>query len=140
MWQISHSKCFIIIPTVSRLISICWSEIKPMNSYNTKYNVDLDRISPIINSNKRMHDICCCSTRTHYPDSEPTSLLFSLYCCVFCGEATHTNFIVFGLTRWGLEPMIYRTPGEYANHYSTDAVHEWYMPMGTSVSTIINGN
>ena len=39
------------------------------------------------------------------------------------GEATHINFIVFGLTRPGLEPTIYRTRGEHANHYTTDAVH-----------------
>jgi hypothetical protein len=32
-----------------------------------------------------------------------------------------TNFIVFGLTRLGLEPAIYHTPGEHANHYATDA-------------------
>ena len=35
-------------------------------------------------------------------------------------EATNTNFIVFGLTRSGLEPTIYRNRGEYANHYTTD--------------------
>jgi hypothetical protein len=39
------------------------------------------------------------------------------------GEAaTNTNFIVFGLTSPGLEPMIYHTQGEHANHYTTDAV------------------
>jgi hypothetical protein len=37
-------------------------------------------------------------------------------------EATHTNFIVFGLTRPGLEPTIYRTRGEHATHYTTAAV------------------
>ena len=31
------------------------------------------------------------------------------------GEATNTNFIVFGLTRSGIEHA--------ANHYTTDAVH-----------------
>ena len=36
-------------------------------------------------------------------------------------EATNTNFIVFGLTRSTLDPMIYRTRGEHANHYTTDA-------------------
>jgi hypothetical protein len=36
--------------------------------------------------------------------------------------AINTNFIVFGLTRSGLEPTIYRTQGEHANHYATDAV------------------
>jgi hypothetical protein len=30
--------------------------------------------------------------------------------------------IVFGLTRPGLEPTIYRSRGEQANHYVTDAV------------------
>jgi len=39
------------------------------------------------------------------------------------GEATNTNFIVFGLTRPGLESTIYRTRGEHANHYTTDAVY-----------------
>jgi hypothetical protein len=38
------------------------------------------------------------------------------------GEATNTHLIVFDLTRPGLEPSIYRTRGEHANHYTTDAV------------------
>ena len=38
------------------------------------------------------------------------------------GEATNTNFLVFGLTRLGLEPTIYRTRGKHANHYTTDVV------------------
>jgi hypothetical protein len=38
------------------------------------------------------------------------------------GDATNTNFIVFGLTRTGLELTIYRTQGEHANYYATDAV------------------
>jgi hypothetical protein len=42
--------------------------------------------------------------------------------CVLSGEATNTNFIVFALTRPGLEPTIYCTRGEHANHYATDAV------------------
>ena len=37
-------------------------------------------------------------------------------------EATNTNFIVFGLTRSVLEPTIYRTWGEHANQYTTDAI------------------
>ena len=41
---------------------------------------------------------------------------------MLCGEATHTNFIVLGLTRPGLEPTIYRTRGEHDNHYTTDDV------------------
>jgi hypothetical protein len=41
---------------------------------------------------------------------------------VLSEEATNTSFIVFGLTRPGLEPTIYHTRGEHANHYTTDAV------------------
>ena len=37
-------------------------------------------------------------------------------------EATITKFIVFDFTRSGLEPTIYRTRSEYADHYTTDAV------------------
>jgi hypothetical protein len=49
--------------------------------------------------------------------SQPVFTL-SPYCCVLSGEATNTNFIDF----W-LEPTIYRTQGEHANHYSTNAVY-----------------
>ena len=44
-------------------------------------------------------------------------------CCVLSGEATNTNFLVFGLTLSGLESTIYRTRGGHANHYATDVVH-----------------
>jgi hypothetical protein len=37
------------------------------------------------------------------------------------GQATNTNFIVFGFTQRELEPTIYRTRGEHANHFATDA-------------------
>ena len=37
-------------------------------------------------------------------------------------ETTNTNFIVFGLSRPGRKPTIYRTRGEHANHYTTDDV------------------
>ena len=40
--------------------------------------------------------------------SQPVFVL-SPFCCVFSVEATNTNFVVFGLTRLGLEPTIYRT-------------------------------
>ena len=53
--------------------------------------------------------------------SQPVFVL-SPQCCVLCEEATNTNFIIFGLTRPVLEPTIYRTRGEHANYYATDAV------------------
>jgi hypothetical protein len=37
-------------------------------------------------------------------------------------EKAHSFFIVFSFTRLGLESTIYRTRGEYANHYTNDAV------------------
>ena len=49
--------------------------------------------------------------------------------CVFSGEETNTNFIVFGLQLPGLEPTIYRTRGEHANHYATDAVFNVYVEL-----------
>ena len=42
--------------------------------------------------------------------------------CVLRREATNTNFIVFGSTRPRLEPMVYHTRGEHADHYTTDVV------------------
>jgi hypothetical protein len=42
---------------------------------------------------------------------------------VLSREEPNTNFIVFGVTRSGLKPMIDHTRGDQANHYTTDAVH-----------------
>ena len=36
-------------------------------------------------------------------------------------EATNTNFVVFHLTRSGLEPTFYHNRDEHANHYTTYA-------------------
>jgi hypothetical protein len=36
-----------------------------------------------------------CRSIQKYPDSEPTTLVLSPYCCVLNGEAANTNFIVF---------------------------------------------
>jgi hypothetical protein len=51
-----------------------------------------------------------------FPDSEPTSLCSQSLCCMFSGEAAHTNFIVCGLIRLKMESTIYRTLEEHANH------------------------
>jgi len=42
---------------------------------------------------------------------------------VFRGESRNTNLIVLGLTRTWLEHTIYRTRGEYTDHYTTEVVH-----------------
>jgi hypothetical protein len=41
---------------------------------------------------------------------------------VLSGEATNINFIIFDLTRSGLEHKIYHTQEEQDNYYITDAV------------------
>ena len=48
----------------------------------------------------------------------------SPYCCVLSGEAKNTNFVVFGLTPSGLEPIctIYHTRGRHAYHYTIDVL------------------
>jgi hypothetical protein len=38
------------------------------------------------------------------------------------GEATNSNFSLWFDLTGGLEPTIYRTRSEHANHYTTDAV------------------
>ena len=55
----------------------------------------------------------------------PSQTVFGLapYWYLLSGEATYINFIAFGLTRLGLEPTIYRTRGEYSNHYTTDLLY-----------------
>jgi hypothetical protein len=37
-------------------------------------------------------------------------------------EAANTNLFIFALIQPGLEPMIYCTQGEQADHYITDVV------------------
>jgi hypothetical protein len=54
--------------------------------------------------------------------SQPVITLTNLY-CVLSGEATNTNFIIFGLTRPGIEPTIYRIRDEHANDYTINAVY-----------------
>jgi hypothetical protein len=58
---------------------------------------------------------------------------------VLSGEATNTNFIVFGLTRSWLEPTIYHIRDEYASQYTTDAFH--YLGDVSKVwNTVLNEN
>ena len=52
--------------------------------------------------------------------------LLSPKCCMLSGEATDTN-LQSGLTRPGLEPTIYHTRGEHANHCTIDAVKKYCM-------------
>ena len=52
------------------------------------------------------------------------------------GEATNTNFIVFGLTRSGLEPMIYHTRGEHVNHDDKSTNQKQELPV---MAMFVNG-
>jgi hypothetical protein len=51
------------------------------------------------------------------------SLLFLVNTACLAEKQEIPILIVFGLTRTGLNPTIYRTRGEHANHYATDAVY-----------------
>jgi len=56
-----------------------------------------------------------------YPMTKICSCVHAESICktyVLTGEATHTNLMVFDLTRLGLE--LYRTQGEHVNLYTTD--------------------
>jgi hypothetical protein len=39
---------------------------------------------------------------------------------MLCGESENTNFIVYTLTKPGMELTIYHTRGNHANHYTTE--------------------
>ena len=58
------------------------------------------------------------------------------------GEATNSNFVVFGLTRSGIEPTIYHTRDKHVNHYTTDAVpkEKKGTNSGTQNTTLSNTN
>jgi hypothetical protein len=59
-------------------------------------------------------------------------LALSAYCCMLRGEATNTNFIVFGLTISRLEPTAYHTRGE---HYTTNpSLKDRYVPYSDTLS------
>jgi hypothetical protein len=49
-------------------------------------------------------------------------LLFLLNAACLPEKQQISICIVVGMTRPGLEPMIYRTRGEHSTHYSTDAI------------------
>jgi hypothetical protein len=44
-------------------------------------------------------------------------------------EKQQIPILVFSLQLPGLEPLIYRTQGEHANHYATDAVFNVYVEL-----------
>jgi hypothetical protein len=58
-------------------------------------------------------------TCIYYHDPEQTSSEFILS---YRRSNKHNNFIVFGLTRPGFEPTIYRNRGDHANYYATEAI------------------
>jgi hypothetical protein len=69
---------------------------------------------------------CCIGVRHVVPLGHiiliPSQTVFALLSLMLNGEATNTNFIVFGLTRPELKLTIYHTRDEHANHYATDGV------------------
>ena len=54
----------------------------------------------------------------------PSQQVFALtpQCWVLSADTAYTKLIIFGLTWPEIELMIYRTPGEHANSFTTDTV------------------
>jgi hypothetical protein len=50
---------------------------------------------------------------------------------VLSAEATNNKITVFGLTRSGVEPMIYHTRGKHANHYITNEVTKFWKDLNS---------
>ena len=68
----------------------------------------------------------CLSTRTHYSDSEPTSICsFSLMLRSYRRSNKYQVYILL-FDRPQFVPTIYFSRGEHANHYATDAVPYFY--------------
>ena len=61
------------------------------------------------------------NTLSWFRVNQPLLFLLNAACLA---EKQQIAILVFGLTWSGLEPMIYRTWGENANHYITDAVDQ----------------
>jgi hypothetical protein len=61
----------------------------------------------------------------------PPFFVLSPSCWVIKRETTTTNFIVFGLTRSILKPMIYRSQENHASHNTTNVVkgksEDWFI-------------
>ena len=59
------------------------------------------------------------------------------------GEAANTNFLVFGMTPSGLEPLIYLTQAEHVDHYTTNLVtlgiHEMHLDKCKLIQTVKKG-
>ena len=70
--------------------------------------------------------IRCRSTRTHYPASEPTNYLFLQINAGCLKKSNRYQLYSLGLTRSGLKPMTHLTRDHHANHYTIDAVPEYW--------------
>ena len=69
------------------------------------------------------------------------SMLFLLYdACLHVAEKQQIPILVFGLTRPGLEPTIYRTRGEHTNHYATDMYQEKLRVSNKPMNSNVNEN
>jgi hypothetical protein len=99
------------------------------NSPQTDMSLHLDSLSdwnksPLIDMSAHSDSLSHWNNRPQI-DMSPHSdslwanpcLLLLLKCCMFSGEATNTNFIVFDLTRSGFEPLHFH---DYIYHPSTE--------------------
>ena len=83
--------------------------------YKTNKHSAFSMVLPHWNNSPLIHILLHSVTLSRFRPSQ--TLLFQLK-AVYLWEAMNTNCIVFGLTRSGLEPTIYRTRGEHTNQRS----------------------
>jgi hypothetical protein len=101
--------------------------------YKTNKPSAFSMVLPHWNNSPLMHMLPHSVTLSRFRTSQ--TLLFQLKAFYFW-EAMNTNCIVFGLTRWGLEPMIYRTRGENTNQRS-GYIHDYGVDIGLSDWTVV---
>jgi len=103
-WVIVIIRQFIIFSAIS------WRE-----EVNFQWDDDEVRLDLEQHADTTVLRLTCRSTRNTLFWFRANQAFLSPYCCVLSGEATNTNFIIFGLTR---------TRGEHTIHYATDVIKD----------------
>ena len=103
---------------MARTSYIRWYDIRLALNQQDKYNFYFARSH--MNNSSRVGVLLHSDIISWFRANKSLILLFKA--TYLAEKATNKNFIVFGFTRPGLEPTIYRTQSEHANHYTTDAI------------------
>jgi hypothetical protein len=108
------------VPITTKVVSSnpTYGQVYSIQQYVIKFINDLWQVDSYWNNSPRVDMSLHSDTLFWFRGNQ--SLLFLLNAA--CLAEKQQISIVFGLTRERLLPMGYRTRGEHANHYATDAV------------------